>query len=89
MQQCLIFCTVLVIQLHGLELELRKLEGAVEAIHENLLYLKGRESDMRDVSERTNARWHGSVCVSLAVCIIVSTLQLWHLKSFFLKKKLI
>lgn len=26
----------------GVELELRKLEGAVEAIHENLLYLKSR-----------------------------------------------
>lgn len=26
----------------GIELELRKLEGAVEAIHENLLYLKTR-----------------------------------------------
>ena len=28
--------------LQGIELELRKLEGAVEAIHENLLYLKNR-----------------------------------------------
>ncbi|XP_021800651.1 transmembrane emp24 domain-containing protein p24delta3-like [Prunus avium] len=76
-------------KIEGLELELRKLEGAVEAIHENLLYLKGRESDMRDVSERTNARVAWFSMMSLAVCIIVSTLQLWHLKSFFLKKKLI
>ncbi|CAN6678563.1 unnamed protein product [Malus baccata var. baccata] len=30
-------------KIEGLELELRKLEGAVEAIHENLLYLKGRD----------------------------------------------
>nr|KJB47804.1 hypothetical protein B456_008G042200 [Gossypium raimondii] len=29
-------------KLQGVELELRKLEGAVEAIHENLLYLKSR-----------------------------------------------
>ncbi|ONI36073.1 hypothetical protein PRUPE_1G568200 [Prunus persica] len=76
-------------KIEGLELELRKLEGAVEAIHENLLYLKGRESEMRDVSERTNARVAWFSMMSLAVCIIVSTLQLWHLKSFFLKKKLI
>ncbi|CAN6543190.1 unnamed protein product [Malus baccata var. baccata] len=76
-------------KIEGLELELRKLEGAVEAIHENLLYLKGRESEMRDVSERTNARVAWFSMMSLAVCIIVSTLQLWHLKNFFQKKKLI
>ncbi|KAL6297489.1 hypothetical protein ACE6H2_005631 [Prunus campanulata] len=29
-------------KIEGLELELRKLEGVVEAIHENLLYIKGR-----------------------------------------------
>ncbi|XWS67577.1 hypothetical protein CRYUN_Cryun04dG0017900 [Craigia yunnanensis] len=29
-------------KIEGVELELRKLEGAVEAIHENLLYLKSR-----------------------------------------------
>ncbi|XP_020252185.1 transmembrane emp24 domain-containing protein p24delta3-like isoform X2 [Asparagus officinalis] len=29
-------------KIEGIELELRKLEGAVEAIHENLLYLKSR-----------------------------------------------
>ncbi|XP_048437591.1 transmembrane emp24 domain-containing protein p24delta3-like [Pyrus x bretschneideri] len=76
-------------KIEGLELELRKLEGAVDAIHENLLYLKGRESEMRDVSERTNARVAWFSMMSLAVCIIVSTLQLWHLKHFFQKKKLI
>lgn len=31
-----------IILVQGVELELRKLEGAVEAIHENLLYLKDR-----------------------------------------------
>ncbi|KAG4168551.1 hypothetical protein ERO13_A12G031800v2 [Gossypium hirsutum] len=30
-------------KLQGVELELRKLEGAVEAIHENLLYLKKKQ----------------------------------------------
>ncbi|XP_038985600.1 transmembrane emp24 domain-containing protein p24delta4-like [Phoenix dactylifera] len=76
-------------KIEGVELELRKLEGAVEAIHDNLLYLKSRESEMRDVSEKTNARvaWFG--IMSLGVCIVASALQLWHLTSFFQKKKLI
>ncbi|PHU25037.1 Transmembrane emp24 domain-containing protein p24delta3 [Capsicum chinense] len=34
-------------KIEGLELELRKLELAVEAIHENLIYLKSRELEMR------------------------------------------
>ncbi|CAK8578694.1 unnamed protein product [Lathyrus sativus] len=76
-------------KIEGVELELRKLEGAVEAIHENLLYLKGREAEMRIVSERTNGRVAWFSLMSLGICIAVSILQLWHLKRFFQKKKLI
>ncbi|XP_027332691.1 transmembrane emp24 domain-containing protein p24delta4-like [Abrus precatorius] len=76
-------------KIEGVELELRKLEGAVEAIHGYLIYLKDKEARMREVSERTNGRvaWFG--IMSLGVCILVSALQLWHLKRFFQKKKLI
>ncbi|GAV61167.1 EMP24_GP25L domain-containing protein [Cephalotus follicularis] len=76
-------------KIEGVELELRKLEGAVEAIHENLIYLKTREAEMRTVSEKTNARVAWYSIMSLGVCITVSALQLWHLKRFFQKKKLI
>lgn len=76
-------------KIEGVELELRKLEGAVEAIHENLLYLKGREAEMRIVSEKTNARVAWFSILSLGMCIAVSGLQLWYLKRFFQKKKLI
>ncbi|XP_022149335.1 transmembrane emp24 domain-containing protein p24delta3-like [Momordica charantia] len=76
-------------KIEGVELELRKLEGAVEAIHENLLYLKDREADMRTVSERTNARVAWYSIMSLGVCIVASIFQIWYLKRFFQKKKLI
>lgn len=76
-------------KIEGVELELRKLEGAVEAIHENLLYLKSREAEMRGVSERTNARVAWYSIVSLGVCILVSVLQIWYLQLYFQKKKLI
>ncbi|XP_031378545.1 transmembrane emp24 domain-containing protein p24delta3-like [Punica granatum] len=77
-------------KIEGVELELRKLEGAVEAIHENLLYLRGREAEMRVVSEKTNARVGWLSIMSLGNdCIVVSGLQLWHLKRFFQKKRLI
>ncbi|KAF5731958.1 putative Transmembrane emp24 domain-containing protein 10 precursor [Tripterygium wilfordii] len=77
-------------KIEGIELELRKLEGAVEAIHENLIYLKSREADMRTVSETTNGRVAWFSFMSLGVCIGVSALQvLYYLKQFFQKKKLI
>ncbi|KAL2511841.1 Transmembrane emp24 domain-containing protein p24 delta 3 [Abeliophyllum distichum] len=57
-------------KIEGVELELRKLEGAVEAIHENLLYLKSREADMRIMSEETNARVAWFSTISLGVCIL-------------------
>ncbi|KAH8520714.1 hypothetical protein H0E87_001952 [Populus deltoides] len=77
------------ISVKGVELELRKLEGAVEAIHENLLYLKSREEELRSVSEVTNTRVALFGIMSLGVCIAVSALQVWHLKRYFQKKKLI
>ncbi|KQK19048.1 transmembrane emp24 domain-containing protein p24delta3 [Brachypodium distachyon] len=76
-------------KIEGVELELRKLEAAVESIHHNLLYLKSREAEMRVVSEKTNARVAWFSILSLGVCIVVSFLQLWHLQGFFQKKKLI
>ncbi|KAA8546393.1 hypothetical protein F0562_002868 [Nyssa sinensis] len=76
-------------KIEGVELELRKLEGAVQSIHENLNYLKNREAEMREVSETTNARVARFSIMSLGVCIVVSILQLLYLKRFFRKKKLI
>lgn len=76
-------------KIQGVELELLKLEGAVQAIRDNLIYLKNREAEMREVSEKTNARVAWFSMMSLGVCIVVSVLQLLHLKRFFQRKKLI
>ncbi|KAI3685186.1 hypothetical protein L6452_34423 [Arctium lappa] len=76
-------------KIEGVEFELRKLEGAVEAIHENLIYLKNKEAEMREVSEKTNGRVAWFSIMSLGVCIGVAVLQVWYLKRFFHKKKLI
>ncbi|KAL6317124.1 hypothetical protein AAG906_029876 [Vitis piasezkii] len=76
-------------KIEGVELELRKLEGIVNAIHENIIFLKEREAKMREVSETTNSRVAWFSLMSLGVCIVVAALQLWHLQHFFRKKKLI
>ncbi|MCE2056059.1 hypothetical protein HAX54_043977 [Datura stramonium] len=76
-------------KIEGIELELRKLEGAVEAIHENLIYLKSREAEMRSVSETTNTRVASFSIASLGVCVLAAVLQILYLKRYFQKKKLI
>ncbi|CAL5088055.1 unnamed protein product [Urochloa decumbens] len=76
-------------KIEGVELEMLKLETAVQSIHENLLLLKSKEANMRDVSEKTNARITWLSLLSLSVCVAVSVLQLWHLQQYFRKKKLI
>ncbi|CAH9126260.1 unnamed protein product [Cuscuta epithymum] len=73
----------------GLELELMKLQSLVEAIHDNLGYLKIREAEMREVSERTNGRVAWFSIFSLSICLFVSLVQVWYLKRFFRNKKLI
>ncbi|XP_021748825.1 transmembrane emp24 domain-containing protein p24delta3-like [Chenopodium quinoa] len=75
--------------IEGVELEFRKLESAVESIHQNLLYLKNREAEMREVSEKTNARVAWLSIMSLSVGIVASLFQVWHLKRYFQKRKLI
>ncbi|KAI5061142.1 hypothetical protein GOP47_0023647 [Adiantum capillus-veneris] len=76
-------------KIEGIELELIKLQDAVESIHETLLYMKEREKEMRNVNEYTNARvaWYG--ITSLFVCLAVAAWQLWNLRSFFERKKLL
>ncbi|CAA0809942.1 Transmembrane emp24 domain-containing protein p24delta3 [Striga hermonthica] len=76
-------------KIEGLELELKKLEEHVEAIHQNLNYMINREAEMREVSEKTNARVAWYSLMSLALCIVVSVTQVFYLRRYFLKKKLI
>ncbi|RID64028.1 hypothetical protein BRARA_E02987 [Brassica rapa] len=76
-------------KIEGVELELRKSSERITEIRANILYLKFRESAMREVNEKTNKRVAQLSFISLGLCLIVSLFQVWHLKRFFLKKKLI
>ncbi|MCO5570852.1 hypothetical protein L7F22_024580 [Adiantum nelumboides] len=76
-------------KIEGMELELRKLEDTVQMIHDEMLYLRQREDEMRKVNETTNSRLAWFSIASLLICLTVAGLQLWHLKTFFEKKKLI
>ncbi|KAE8023208.1 hypothetical protein FH972_008934 [Carpinus fangiana] len=76
-------------QVDVMELELKKLYDAALSIQEEMYYLREREDEMQELNRTTNARMGWFSILSLFVCLSVAGLQLWHLKTFFEKKKLI
>ncbi|XP_075520427.1 transmembrane emp24 domain-containing protein p24delta5-like [Primulina tabacum] len=75
-------------KIEGLELELKMLEGIVQAIRDNMNYMMAREMDMREVSETTNGRVARFSNMSLGICIVASVSQSLYLRRYFRKKKL-
>ncbi|KAH7299133.1 hypothetical protein KP509_25G074300 [Ceratopteris richardii] len=76
-------------KIDGVELELRKLEEAIGHIHNNMLYLRDREEKMRAVNETTNSRMAWFSISSMLICLAVAGAQIWYLRSFFKRKKLL
>ncbi|KAJ8498536.1 hypothetical protein OPV22_009088 [Ensete ventricosum] len=76
-------------QIDVMELELKKLEDTIKSIHDEMFYLREREEQMQDMNRSTNSRMAWLSFLSLAVCLSVAGLQLWHLKTFFERKKLL
>ncbi|XP_006650132.1 transmembrane emp24 domain-containing protein p24delta9-like [Oryza brachyantha] len=76
-------------QVDMMEIELKKLEDTIKSIHEEMFYLREREEEMQELNRRTNTRMAWFSFLSLAICLSVAGLQLWHLKNFFERKKLL
>ncbi|XP_042499493.1 transmembrane emp24 domain-containing protein p24delta9-like [Macadamia integrifolia] len=76
-------------QIDMMELELKKLFDTVTSIHEEMFYLREREEEMQELNRVTNSRMAWLGFLSLLVCLSVAGLQLWHLKTFFERKKLL
>ncbi|KAL3631194.1 hypothetical protein CASFOL_024178 [Castilleja foliolosa] len=72
-----------------MELELKKMFDTVQSIHDEMFYLREREEEMQELNRSTNSKMFWFSFLSILVCLSVAGLQLWHLKSFFEKKKLI
>ncbi|XP_047086894.1 transmembrane emp24 domain-containing protein p24delta7-like [Lolium rigidum] len=76
-------------QVDIMELELKKLEDTIKSIHEEMFYLREREGEMQVLNGRTNTWMAWLSFLSLGICLSVAGLQLWHLKNFFERKKLL
>ncbi|PON96355.1 TMP21-related [Trema orientale] len=76
-------------QIEVLELELKKLYATVTSIHDEMFHLREREEEMQHLNRTTNSKMATFSFLSLLVCLSVAGLQLWHLKTFFERKKLL
>jgi hypothetical protein len=63
--------------------------ATLREIHNGMLYLRAREAELRDLNEATNSRVAWLSIVSLAVCIALCVWQIFYLKNFFQRKKLL
>eukprot|EP00455_Lapot_gusevi_P008119 TRINITY_DN134_c0_g1_i2.p2 TRINITY_DN134_c0_g1~~TRINITY_DN134_c0_g1_i2.p2 ORF type:complete len:110 (-),score=38.83 TRINITY_DN134_c0_g1_i2:93-422(-) len=75
--------------LKPLEVELRRLEDIVQSIHDDMLYLRSREEEMRNTNESTNARVLWFSLLSMMILVALGTWQILFLRRFFESKKLI
>ncbi|KAL9225959.1 hypothetical protein vseg_001828 [Gypsophila vaccaria] len=72
-----------------MELELKKLLDTINSIHEEMFYLRDREEEMQALNRSTNSKMYWLSFLSLLLCLSVAGLQVWHLKTFFERKKLL
>ncbi|KAE9404945.1 hypothetical protein BT96DRAFT_877058 [Gymnopus androsaceus JB14] len=75
--------------LSGLETEMRKLEGIVKEIVNEIDYLKKREARFTDTNISTNQRVQNFAWFTLLSLAALGVWQITHLRSFFKRKYLI
>ncbi|KIK98904.1 hypothetical protein PAXRUDRAFT_30838 [Paxillus rubicundulus Ve08.2h10] len=75
--------------LSGLETEMRKLEGIVKEIVDEMDYLKKREERFADTNISTNQRVQKFAWFTLASLVCLGVWQIFHLRAFFRRKYLI
>ncbi|EFA86611.1 emp24/gp25L/p24 family protein [Heterostelium album PN500] len=71
------------------EVELKKIEAAVDQIKEEIVYMKGREETMRNTNESTNARVAWLAVFTIFVLFGTAIFQITYLKRYFKQRKLI
>ena len=75
--------------LKPVEVELRRLDDIVTAIHDEMLHQRSREQTFRDTNESTNSRVKWFSFFSIVVLLSLGVWQVYHLQAFFKEKKLI
>ncbi|KAK2434116.1 transmembrane emp24 domain-containing protein p24delta9 [Trifolium repens] len=72
-----------------MESEIHRLYEIVTYIHDEMYYLREREAEMQDLNIATDNKMFIFIFLSIMVCLSVAGLQLWYLKIFFQRKKVL
>jgi len=75
--------------LSAMEVEMKKLEGIVKEIVDELGYLKDRETRFQITNASTNERVQKFGLLTLVTLIALGVWQIFHLRAFFRRKYLI
>jgi len=75
--------------LSGLETEMRKLEGIVKEIVDEMDYLKTREERFQNTNVSTNVRVQNFAWFTIVALLSLGVWQIMHLRAFFKRKYLI
>jgi hypothetical protein len=75
--------------LSGLETEMRKLEGIVKEIVDEMDYLKRREEIFQNTNVSTNVRVQNFAWFTIVALFALGAWQIMHLRAFFKRKYLI
>eukprot|EP00803_Ostreobium_quekettii_P009053 evm.model.scf_1646.4 EVM.evm.TU.scf_1646.4 scf_1646:32298-36220(-) len=75
--------------LDSLSVEMRKIDATVKSIKDQILHMRQGEEEMRNLNEATNARVAYFSVGLVIVCIALAAWQLWYLKNFFTRKKIL
>ena len=72
-----------------IERQLDKMREMAMAIKEEMIYMRGREEEMRDTNESTNTRVLWFNIMTLTIIGAMGLWQIYYLKRYFQMKKLI
>ena len=70
-------------------IEMKKLQELTKEIHEEMLLMRKRESEMRDLNEATNSRVAWLSVGSLLICVGSAVTQGLYLQKFFKRRKIV
>lgn len=76
-------------KLQPMEAELRRIESSLGEVVDKMDYLKVREQRLRDTNESTNERVKGFAVLGMITLIGSGVWQVFYLRRFFQRKKLI
>jgi hypothetical protein len=74
--------------LEPLQVELKRLEDSAREIHEEQLFMRQREEEMRDTNESTNNRLKWFSTSTIIILSVLGGWQIVYLRSYFQAKKL-